>query len=372
MRDIATAQPASIILDSEIPVNEDEAQSLESSETNRLAIMGSMPMVLRTAGSFILCLSILIVPLSLSAQNAPPAISPELAHRIESALRSQVELPPASSISFGARTTGEIPGYDRLQVHYSSSETGASGDIPLLVSKDGTHIAQFTAFDISADPRLKFPADDRPARGGPANAPVTIVGYDDLECPFCARLHAELFPAVTDRYKDQVRVVYQSYPAEGHPWAMRAAVDTDCLGDESAPAYWAAVDHIHAHASDYGGAEHSLAKAQQELDTTVIDQGHAFGVNEAELKACIVRQDTTKINASVRTGTSLGVIRTPTIFINDLKIEGAVPASFVFEMIDNALKAEGKTPPPPVQEKQSAAPHSPDAPSTATKSENPQ
>jgi protein-disulfide isomerase len=331
--------------------------------------MRFMPTTPRTVRSSILCLFIILVSLNSSAQNGPPLISPELAHRIESALRSQVDLPPASSISFGERTTGEIPGYDHLQVHYSSSDTGANGDIPLLVSKDGTHIAQFTALDISADPRLKFPTDDRPARGGPANAPVTIVGYDDLECPFCARLHAELFPALTDRYRDQVRFVYRNYPIEGHPWAMRAAVDTDCLGAESAPAYWAAVDRIHAHASDYGGAERSLAKAQQELDATVIDQGHAFGVNEAQLKACIVRQDTTKINASVRSGTGLGVIRTPTLFINGLKIDGAVPASFVFEMVDNALKAEGKAPPPPVQEKK-AAPLSQSGPST--KSEKPQ
>lgn len=319
-------------------------------------------MASRTTRSSILSISLTVASLNSPAQSTPP-ISPELAHRIESALRSQIDLPPASSISFGARTTGEIPGYDRLQVHYSSSDTGAGGDIPLLISKDGTHIAQFTALDISGDPRLKFPAEDRPARGGPANAPVTIVGYDDLECPFCAQLHAELFPALTDRYKDQVRFVYRNYPIEGHPWAMRAAVDTDCLGAESGPAYWAAVDHIHAHASGYGGSERSLAKAQQELDTTVIDQGHAFGVNEPELEACIVRQDTTKINASVRSGTSLGVIRTPTLFINGLKIDGAVPAAFVFEMIDNAIKAEGKTPPPPVQEKK-AAPLSPTPPST--------
>ena len=52
----------------------------------------------------------------------------------------------------------------------------------------------------------------RPARGGPANAPVMIVGYDDLECPYCAQMNAEIFPALLDRYKDQVRVVYRDFP----------------------------------------------------------------------------------------------------------------------------------------------------------------
>jgi protein-disulfide isomerase len=193
--------------------------------------------------------------------------------------------------------------------------------------------------------------------GGAADHSVVIVGYDDLECSFCGRLHAELFPALTDRYGDQVRVVYRSFPIEGHPWAKHPAVDTDCLGAESAPAYWAAVDQIHAHAAEYGGTERSLVNAQQELDATVTEEGHVFRVDEAELKACIKKQDTTKQNASVRFGVELGVSKTPTLFINGAKIDGAVPITFVFEMVDNALKAEGRVP-QSSQEKQ-ASPGSP-------------
>jgi protein-disulfide isomerase len=296
---------------------------------------------LRICRFAIFCSTLAFVSLRLSqAQNAP-SVSPELAYRIESVLRSKVEFPPASSISFGALSPSEIPNYDRLDASFSSIG-GETGKIPLLVSKDGTHIAQFSSYDIEADPKAKFAADDRPARGGPAGAPVVIVVYDDLECPFCARLHAELFPALTDRYKDQVRIVYRSFPVEGHPWAMRAAVDVDCLGAESAPAYWAAVDHIHGHASEYGGNEHSLVKAQQEIDAEVKERGRAFGVDESVLNACIAKQDTVSQSASVRVGEELGVVRTPTLFINGLKIEGVVPISFVFEMVDNALKAERK------------------------------
>ena len=183
---------------------------------------------LRICRFAIFCSTLAFVSLRLSqAQNAP-SVSPELAYRIESVLRSKVEFPPASSISFGALSPSEIPNYDRLDASFSSIG-GETGKIPLLVSKDGTHIAQFSSYDIEADPKAKFAADDRPARGGPASAPVVIVVYDDLECPFCAGLHAELFPALTDRYKDQVRIVYRSFPVEGHPWAMRGAVDVSVL-----------------------------------------------------------------------------------------------------------------------------------------------
>lgn len=223
--------------------------------------------------------------------------------------------------------------------------TGASGNISLLLSKDGNRLAQFSTYDIAGDPRTKIPSEDRPARGGPATAPVIVVGFDDLECPFCAQLNREMLPALTDHYKDLVRVVYQSLPSEGHPWSMHAAVDTDCLGRESPAAYWAAVDKIHEHAAEYGGTERKLATAERELDTETTEEGHRFQVDEDQLKACIAKQDTAPELKSVAFASSLGVGTTPTVFVNGAKFEGAVPIQFVFDMVDNALRAEGKVPP---------------------------
>jgi len=178
---------------------------------------------------------------SCRAQEFPANVPPELAHRIEAMLRSKTDFPASTSLSFGQRGGSEIAGYDRIEVRYSTVG-GGKGEIPLLVSKDGSTLAQFNKYDIGADPKTAFQGGDRPSRGGPATAPVLIVNYDDLECPFCAELHGELFPALVDRYGNDVRVVYRSFPSEGHLWAMHAAVDTDCLGAESGPAYWAAVD----------------------------------------------------------------------------------------------------------------------------------
>jgi protein-disulfide isomerase len=290
------------------------------------------------------------------AQNATPGVTPELAHRIEAVLLSKIQFPPATSFSFGTRTPSEIPGFDRIEVRWNSSLGGGNGTFPLLISKDGSRLAQFTSYDISVDPKEKFQAGDRPPRGGPEDAPVLIVGFDDLECPFCARLNAELFPALLDHYKDLVRIVYRSFPEEGHPWAMRAAVDADCLGSQSARAYWAAVDEIHSHSSEYGGTGRSLAKAKEEIDAEVRKQGQAFHVDGTKLDACIAKQDTTAEIASVRLGEQLGVESTPTIFINGVKVVGALPVEYIFGLIDDALRAEGKAPPPPYAPSRVVAP----------------
>lgn len=278
------------------------------------------------------------------------SLPPDLTWRVEVLFRSKATLPPAAEVHIGPRTPSEISGYDKVSITYTAAGQ-TSAPILFLLSHDGKSLVQFNKFDISADPRTLVSAGNRPARGGPEAAPVTIVVFDDLECPFCARLNAALFPAVLDRYKDQVRIVYLDFPNEGHPWALRAAIDVNCLAQQSRTGYWNAVDTIHARAAELGGSERSLAEANDSLDEIVSQSGKQQHVDAAALEACIQKQDSSTVERSREQGLGLQVQVTPTFFINGARVEGAVPVDLIFHMIDSALLAEGKTPPPsqPVQ-----------------------
>jgi protein-disulfide isomerase len=295
-------------------------------------------------------------------QPLPPA----LARRVEVLLRQKAQLPPDSSINIGVPAASELPGYDLITVSFTNGGN-TSHPVNFLVSIDGKTLAQFTKYDISADPRNLVSAEGRPFRGGPPTAPVLIVGFDDLECPYCARLHAAIFPAITQRYGDKVHIVYKDFPlpADMHPWAMHSAVDVNCLAAQSPAGYWNLVDYIHAHASEIGSApdasdtpstvaapdapkpEKTLARAEAELDKLTRDQGAFQKVDADKLDACIKKQDTTAIAASQKIGTALNVDSTPSLFINGDKIDGAVPIEFIFGIIDEALRAQNITPPPP-------------------------
>jgi protein-disulfide isomerase len=183
------------------------------------------------------------------------------------------------------------------------------------------------------------------------------VVFDDLECPFCAKMHGQLFPALLDRYGSNVRIEYKDYPLSQHPWAMRAAIDTNCVGSQNSPAYWNLVDYIHAHASEMGGADHNLQKANEMLDTRALDEAKKNKLKTDDVEACIKKQDQTAVKASMKIGDDLGVEATPVLFINGEKLEGAYPLVDVFRMVDEALVALGKTPPPAYQ-----APAQPPAP----------
>jgi protein-disulfide isomerase len=273
-------------------------------------------------------------------------LSPELARRVEVMIRSRANLPPEYDVQIGPRSKSEVPGFDAIDVTFSAEGRG-SKDVTFLLSTDGKTLAQFSKFDISKDPKQLVSAAGRPSRGGPANAPVLIVGFDDLECPYCAKMHAQLFPALMERYKNQVHIVYRDFPLDQHPWAMRAAVDANCVGAQSPTGYWNLVDYIHAHASELGGEEKSIAKANEMLDVLARDEGKRQNVNLDSLNACIAKQDDTAIKASVKEGEALGVDSTPALFINGEKVEGAQPIEYVYRVIDNALTASGQTPPPP-------------------------
>jgi protein-disulfide isomerase len=279
-------------------------------------------------------------------------LTPAEQHRVEVLLRQKANLPPGSVVHIGPRTLSEVPGYDNVSVTFSA-EDKTSKPVNFLLSKDGKTLAQFSKYDLSADPRTMIADSGRPSRGGPESAPVIIVGFDDLECPFCARLHESIFPAITQRYGDKVRIVYKDFPLDQHPWAMRAAVDVNCLGSQSDKGYWDLVDYIHAHASDIGAdpkdpkADKTLPRADEQLDALTKEQGKSQHADLPRLEACLTKQDTAAIEGSKKQGTALNIDSTPTLFINGDKIDGAVPIDFVFNEIDDALRAEGVQPPAP-------------------------
>jgi len=275
-------------------------------------------------------------------------LAPELARRVEVMIRSRSEVPPEYLISIGVPTRGDVPGFDQIVVTFTM-DAKTSKPVPFLLSTDGRTLAQFNKFDLSEDPKKKVSGAGRPGRGGPEDAPVLIVGFDDLECPFCAKMNALLFPAILDRYKSQVHVVYRDFPLEEiHPWAMHAAVDANCLGAASAAGYWSFVDNVHSHAADMAGADNSMQKAGLALDKLALDEAARQKLDQQSVMACVQKQDSAKIEAGVREAEAepLHLSSAPVLFINGEKVEGVTSIENIYRIIDGALAAAGQTPPP--------------------------
>jgi protein-disulfide isomerase len=276
-----------------------------------------------------------------------PQLDPQLARRIEVQVRSQLQVPSDYAVSVGPRTASSFPGYDTVSLTFSLPSNPAAKPkiVDFLLSKDGASLARLQTFDLTKDPANVAQLASRPVRGS-ETAKVTIVNFDDLECPYCAKMHKELFPETFEHYKGLVKIVYKDDPlVEIHPWAMHASVDANCLADQSGAAYWSFVDYVHAHGDEISGPDRDTAKAGQTLDRIALDQGSREKVDAAALSACIKKQDNGAVLASMKEADGLKIDGTPTLFINGERISGALPIEQVWAVIDRALAAEGQKPP---------------------------
>jgi protein-disulfide isomerase len=281
------------------------------------------------------------------AQNPPASgIDPQAGRRIEVMVRTQFNLPADYEVNIGARKPSQFTGYDTLPITFKHGERTQTVDF--LISADNAKLVHLDTIDLTKNPSDAIPVDSRPVRGNP-QAKVTVVNFDDLECPYCGRMHQELFPATMERYKGLVRFVYKDDPlVELHPWAMHAAVDANCLAEQSSEVYWTFTDYVHGHGQEISGETRDPSKSYAALDRIARQEATLGKLDEARLNACIAKQDESVPRASAKLAQDLGIEGTPAVYVNGERVNGgAVPQEEIWIVIDRALRAEGIQPPPP-------------------------
>ncbi len=157
----------------------------------------------------------------------------------------------------------------------------------------------------------KIDVAGRPVRGNP-DAKVTIINYDDFECPFCARMHSTLMSEILPQYGDKIKIVYKDYPLSMHPWAKHAANNANCLAKESGQGYWEFADYVHANQRAINGSQKDVQNSFNELDHITLDIGKKNGADATRLQACVKAQPDTAMKASMAEADSIGVNATPT------------------------------------------------------------
>ena len=300
-----------------------------------------MPNLRVVAGLLLLGLTI-----GCKAQTAPASGS-AIDRRIELTVRSQYNLPPDVDVTVGTPGPSKFSGYQTVPVTVSNGKQKQI--IDFLISDDKTKLVHMDTMDLTQSPSDIITTAGRPVRGNP-DAKVTVVTFDDLECPFCARMHEELFPGTLQHYGDQVRFIYKDDPlTEIHPWAMHAAVNANCIAAQSPTAYWTYVDYLHSHVDEITGPDRNLQKSYAALDRIAEQQGTLAKLDSPQLNTCIAQQDETRIKAEQKEADALNIDGTPALFVDGERINGAVPRDQLWEVIDRALRAKGVQPPPNTQ-----------------------
>ncbi|SNR61827.1 Na+/H+ antiporter NhaA [Blastococcus mobilis] len=143
---------------------------------------------------------------------------------------------------------------------------------------------------------------------GPVDAPLTLVEYGDMECPFCGRATG-VVSELRGRFGDDLRYVFRHLPlVEVHPHAQLAAEATEAAGAQGR--FWEMHDRLFAH--------------QDELDAPgLLDHAAGLGLDLERFARELgdgtygqrVRDDVAGAEAS-------GVEATPTFFVNGVRHAG--------------------------------------------------
>lgn len=319
-------------------------------------------------------LALLLFAAGCAAQNPPAPLTPATKRLIEIQLRSRYNgIPQDVVFSYGERRPSQFPGYDLVAITLSRAERKSTIDFLVatdgktllpydalkvenyLFSADGKQMVKLDRIDVATNPAADIDLKGRPIRLNPA-AKVTLINFDDFQCPYCAQMHQLLANDIPKIYGDKIRIIYKDYPlVEIHPWAMHAAIVANCLNEQKSASYWSFADYIHANQAEVTknakGENRARPEQEAKLDELAMAQAKKDGLNTANLQACVKKNDEAAVRASMKEGDELGVDSTPTLFVNGERMSGALPLSVLRAMIDRALTSEGV----PLPEEKTAA-----------------
>lgn len=171
--------------------------------------------------------------------------------------------------------------------------------------------------------KLSIPVGEKDHFLGPDDAPVTLVEYGDLECPYCRQVNP-VIRELRSRLGRRVRYVFRHFPIRStHIHAQLAAEATEAAGAQGK--FWE--------------MQELLLEHQEALDETHLIQYAA----DLDLDLDRFKRDldehvyAEKVREDFHGGIRSGVNGTPTFFINGVRYDGAWDLESLVDAIEKPL-----------------------------------
>lgn len=165
---------------------------------------------------------------------------------------------------------------------------------------------------------------------GDKNAKVTVVEFTDYQCPFCSRYYTDAYGKIVKDYVDtgKTQYIFMDLPLPFHPNAKQAALAARCAGDQDT--YWEMHDVLFEKQTEWS-EESDPAEAFKQY-------AKELGLKTNDFNACY---DEGKYNEAIdealTLAQSVGANGTPTFYINNKQLVGALPFSEFQKALDEAL-----------------------------------
>ncbi len=171
---------------------------------------------------------------------------------------------------------------------------------------------------------LQLPGKELGHSKGTPGAPITIIEYSSFSCPYCGKMMEPLY-RLLDEYPGQIELIYKQYNRGGIDPVLENAAE--CAAEQGK--FWEFHDYIF---------DNQSTLATVEPDQFLTTAATTAGLNLDEYNKCNEEMRYEKvIRDQTAEGFDFGVTGTPSFFINDQFIGGAVGYDTLKSTVDSLL-----------------------------------
>ena len=163
---------------------------------------------------------------------------------------------------------------------------------------------------------------------GRKDAPVTIVQYASMTCPYCRKFQAETFPVLKREYIDTGKVRYV-LRAE-FPIGKQSGLATVALRCAPPDKYFTLYDKLMAQQATW--------VSQEVRPDPIFKVAAQVGMTRAQFDSCRENRGMiTALNGIKERGRTLGIIGTPNFFVQGKLVKSVIGIKEIREMVDPIL-----------------------------------
>lgn len=242
-------------------------------------------------------------------------------------VREAAKLPPTAQVTVGPFASTVFPDFMKSAVTVRDGSKVQSGE--LFVTRDHRTRVLGLVLPFRQDFVERLIDTKNQPSVGPPNARVTIVEYADLECPTCAYFQKFLESELLPHYGSKIRIVFKEFPLPSHPWSTTAAVANEC-------AYLIDLSKFLNYRTLIFGNQETMTV--QTVREQLLSLGAQAGLNPVDLSSCLdAKASLGRIEACRKEAQALGVVKTPTLFVNGRIVIGVPPAPAFYAIVDEAM-----------------------------------
>ena len=166
---------------------------------------------------------------------------------------------------------------------------------------------------------------------GKNDAPVKIKIFSSLTCPHCANFHIKIVPKIKKEYVDtgKVQLIFIDFPLDQA--AFNASKLLNCLGQEKQINF---LNTIYEKQTEW-----AFGSTIDEINNNLKKIVKKMGISSEEFYKCVNDEDISDkiLNARIDSQKKYSINSTPTIIINEKKIDGSASFEDIKKKIEKLI-----------------------------------